>query len=162
MKGRNSVAVQKSAAASLSRAPAGLLQRQCACGQHTHGGECEQCKKKPMPLQRKSENSSVVATAPPIVNDVLRSPGQPLEPATRAFMEPHFGYDFGQVRVHADERAAESARAVRANAYTVAQHVVFGSGRYNPRSSGGQQLIAHELTHVVQQQSGMPLATEQT
>jgi hypothetical protein len=66
-------------------------------------------------------------------------------------MEPRFGHDFSKVRIHADAQASESARAVSAKAYTVGQHVVFGEDKYAPQSSEGQRLIAHELTHVVQQ-----------
>lgn len=82
---------------------------------------------------------------------VLRSPSQPLDGAVRQEMEPRFGRDLSGVRVHTDERAAESARAVGAAAYTVGNDVVFGRGRYNPQSAAGRELIAHELTHVVQQ-----------
>jgi hypothetical protein len=89
--------------------------------------------------------------APPIVHDVLRSAGQPLEPSTRALMEPQFGHDFSQVRVHADEQAGYSARAVNARAYTVGRHVVFAPHEYAPGFINGQRLLAHELTHVVQQ-----------
>lgn len=92
---------------------------------------------------------------PPIVHDVLRSPGQPLDSETRAYMEPRFGQDFSGVRVHADAKAAESARAVNAYAYTVGREVVFGPHQYAPQSSEGRRLVAHELTHVVQQ-SGNP------
>ena len=88
---------------------------------------------------------------PPIVHEVLALPGQPLDAATRAFMEPRFGHDFSRVRVHSDSRAAESARAEDALAYTVAQDVVFGEGRYAPHTSEGRKLLVHELTHVVQQ-----------
>jgi len=88
---------------------------------------------------------------PPIVHEVLRSPGQPLDPATRAFMEPRFGHDFSQVRVHNDARAAESARAVNAQAYTVGRDVVFGTGRYALQTGDGRKLMAHEMAHVVQQ-----------
>jgi len=88
------------------------------------------------------------------VQEVLRAPGQPLDPAARAFMEPRFGHDFGQVRVHADARAAESARTVNALAYTVGEDIVFDAGQYRPESEEGQQLIAHELVHVVQQRRG--------
>ncbi len=91
------------------------------------------------------------AEAPGIVHDVLRSSGQPLDASTRAFMEPRFGHDFSGVRVHTDARAAESARAVNALAYTVGSNVVFGEGQYAPGSGSGQRLLAHELTHVVQQ-----------
>ena len=88
---------------------------------------------------------------PPIVNEVLRSPGQPLDGETRAFMEPRFGHDFSNVRVHTDAKAAESARAVAARAYTVGWNIVFGEGHYAPRTRSGQMLLAHELTHTVQQ-----------
>jgi hypothetical protein len=74
-------------------------------------------------------------------------------------MEPRFGYDFSQVRVHADDRAASSAQAVSARAYTAGNHVVFGHGQYAPDSPGGQRLLAHELTHVTQQSSGPVEAT---
>ncbi|MGC2774125.1 MAG: DUF4157 domain-containing protein [Bradyrhizobium sp.] len=89
------------------------------------------------------------------MHQVLRSPGQPLEGATRASMEARFGQDFARVRVHADEHAAQSARAVDAQAYTVGHNIVFGSGRYVPGTPGGQRLLAHELTHVVQQSGGV-------
>ncbi|MBP1468346.1 DUF4157 domain-containing protein, partial [Candidatus Chloroploca sp. M-50] len=102
-------------------------------------------------LQRSATGSGDLSIAPPIVHDVLRSPGQPLDAATRAYMEPRFGRDFGDVRVHTDAQAAESARAVQANAYTVGNHIAFGAGRYTPQSSAGQRLMAHELAHVVQQ-----------
>jgi hypothetical protein len=139
-----------------------MLQRKCACGNHTSGGECEACKKKHEAgkgvLQRSAlspflspwERESQV---PPIVHDVLRSPGQPLDAETLAFMEPRFGHDFSSVRVHSDFGAARSARAVNALAYTVGQDVVFGSGQYAPNRGDGRELIAHELTHVVQQSS---------
>jgi hypothetical protein len=90
---------------------------------------------------------------PPIVHEVLRSSGQPLDAATRSFMEVRFGYDFSQVRVHTDAQAAESARAVNALAYTVGEDVVFGPDGFRPDTSAGQKLLAHELTHVLQQNS---------
>lgn len=93
---------------------------------------------------------------PPIVQEVLRSPSQPLDSDTRAFMDSRFGYDFSQVRVHTDAKAAESAQAVNALAYTVNQDLVFGSGHYAPNTFDGQRLIAHELAHVVQQHSLSP------
>ncbi|GAB4205457.1 MAG: hypothetical protein OHK0022_31570 [Roseiflexaceae bacterium] len=89
--------------------------------------------------------------APPIVHEVLSTPGQPLDGQTRAAMEPRFGHDFSQVRVHTGSQAAESARAVNALAYTVGRNVVFAGGQYAPGTRTGQQLLAHELTHVVQQ-----------
>jgi Domain of unknown function (DUF4157) len=92
-------------------------------------------------------------TAPPVVHDVLRSPGHPLDEATRGFMERRFDHDFSQVRVHNDAQASESADAVNATAYTVGRHVVFGAGQYQPSRDQGRELIAHELTHVLHQNS---------
>ncbi|HEX6941269.1 MAG TPA: DUF4157 domain-containing protein [Longimicrobiales bacterium] len=88
---------------------------------------------------------------PPLVDGAVRSPGEPLEPSTRAFMERRFGYDFGGVRVHANAMAAASARAMHALAYTVGRDVVFAEGQYRPESETGRRLLAHELAHVVQQ-----------
>jgi len=92
--------------------------------------------------------------APQLVSEVLASRGRPLEGSVRSFMEPRFGHDFSQVRVHTDERASQSAQAVNALAYTVGNNVVFARGRYDPESSHGRRLLAHELTHVVQQCDG--------
>src|SRR6266567_4433734 len=135
---------------------AGLLQRKCACGKHTGtGGECAECRQKREGLlQRAGVSNAPVNAVPPIVHDVLSSHGQPLDAGTRAFMEPRFEYDFSQVRVHADDRAAESARAVNALAYTVGKNVVFGEGEYKMGTNEGRRLLAHELTHVVQQSQG--------
>ncbi len=102
-------------------------------------------------LQRAAVNPSPVHDVPPIVREVLRSPGQPLDAATRSFMEPRFGHDFGGVRVHGDAKAAESARSVSALAYTVGRDVVFGGGQPILGTTTGRKLMAHELTHVVQQ-----------
>ncbi|MDQ5838620.1 MAG: DUF4157 domain-containing protein, partial [Acidobacteriota bacterium] len=89
--------------------------------------------------------------APPVVHEVLGSPGQPLDPRARTFFEARFGHDFSHVRVHADEKAAASARAVGAVAYTVGPDIVFESGQYKPGSLKGRWLLAHELAHVAQQ-----------
>lgn len=91
------------------------------------------------------------SAVPPVVHDVLRSPGRPLDAETRAFMEPRLGHDFSKVRVHTDARAAESARAVNALAYTVGRNVVFGPGQHSPGTREGKFLMAHELSHVLQQ-----------
>lgn len=91
------------------------------------------------------------AVAPPTVHTTLESPGRPLDPSTREFMEPRLGHDFGRVRIHADPRAAESARAVDALAYTVGRDVVFAQGQYAPETPAGKRLLAHELAHVIQQ-----------
>lgn len=239
-----------------------LLQRTCACGQHTiAGGECEACRKKREgTLQRAAIGSAPVGEAPPIVQEVLRSPKQPLDTTSRAFMEPRFGHDFSQiptytstagviqtklainkpgdeyereadriadqvlaapahpavsgviphiqrfvgqapaqtdtapasvdrvlasvgrplgpalqqdmgqrfghdfsqVRIHTDEQAAESARAVNALAYTVGGNVVFGQGQYAPGTREGKRLLAHELTHVVQQSGSDGMGVSQS
>jgi hypothetical protein len=94
-------------------------------------------------------------SAPPFVRDVLGSPGQAIESPARAYMESRFGYDFSGVRVHADSRAAESARALQAHAYTFGQHVVFGAGQYRPHTDSGKKLLAHELTHTLQSGPGV-------
>jgi hypothetical protein len=192
----------------------GLMQRKCACGQHTIGGSnCAACAKKEETLQRRAahENESAHETraVPESVHQVLSSAGQPLDHSTRSFMESRFThdlsytqgrapllksaacdlrigaandrfeyeadhiaarivrsshtsatdevaprYDFSRVRVHTDEKAAESARAVNALAYTVGHHVVFGAGQYALGSTTGREILAHELTHVLQQQQG--------
>jgi hypothetical protein len=131
----------------------GVLQRKCACGLHTvAGGECEECRqKREEMLQRSAVSTAPMNNVLSIVHKVLSSPGQPLDGGTRAFMEPRFGHDFSQVKVHSGERAAESARAVNALAYTVERDVVFGAGQYRPETMEGKRLLAHELTHVVQQ-----------
>jgi hypothetical protein len=147
-----SAAHAAAAAPAITAVRSNVLQRQCECGQHTAGGgECEECKEKKTTLQRKSSIGANPRGVPPIVHEVLRRPGQPLDRQARAFFEPRFNRDFSQVRVHTDARAAESARAVSAHAYTVGSHIVFGSGQYLPARRDGVRLLAHELTHVVQQ-----------
>jgi hypothetical protein len=138
----------------VSAVPVGLLQRKCACGGSAGlAGECAECGKKRLTMQRKPASQAEPSAAPPVVHEALRSPGQPLDAATRAFFEPRFGHDFGQVRVHTDAKAVESARATNALAYTVGRDVVFDSGHYAPHSADGRRLLAHELTHVAQQRS---------
>jgi hypothetical protein len=134
----------------LTRAPFGSLQRKCACGgTGSLGGECADCKKKT--LQRSAATGAGPATVPPIVHDVLRSPGQPLDAAPRSFFEPRFGHDFSKVRVHTDGKAAESVRRVEARAYAFGHHIVFAVPSHPLDSAEGARLMAHELTHVVQQ-----------
>ena len=91
------------------------------------------------------------ADAPDSVHRTLASPGRTLEPELRGTMEQRFGRDFGNVRIHTDAASAQSARDVQALAYTVGSDVVFAAGRYAPGTPDGQRLLAHELTHVVQQ-----------
>jgi hypothetical protein len=108
-------------------------------------------------LRRQALHESGEVAAPEIVGDVLRSPGCPLDFGSRAFMESRFAHDFSHVRVHTDARAAESARAVQASAYTVGKDIVFGANQYAPSTHVGRRLLAHELAHVVQQSA--PAAT---
>ncbi|MDD5267124.1 MAG: DUF4157 domain-containing protein [Methylococcales bacterium] len=171
----------------------GLLQRQCACGNHTvAGGECAECTKNKNGLQRKltigasndpleleadrvadqvmaapsrtavsgappriqryaGQAAEGMHTAPASVDLVLAGSGRPLEPALQKDMSHRFGYDFSRVRVHTGVAAGQSARDVNANAYTVGREIVFGAGRFAPETREGRRLIAHELTHVVQQ-----------
>jgi hypothetical protein len=151
MTGLFSVAAQRSAAP-LGRTSGVLLQRQCACGQHTPGGgECEECQREKKTLQRYGSGPSGATDGSPLVRQVLSSPGQSLDSDTRGFMESRFGRSFSSVRVHTNPTAAASAQAVNALAYTVGRDVVFNSGQFSPASTKGRQLLAHELTHVVQQ-----------
>ena len=191
-------AVQQAKTASYVSPVQGLLQRQCACGNHTvAGGVCAECAKNKSGLQRKLSigasndpleqeadrvadqvmaapvNSAVSGappriqryagqttegsdTAPASVDRVLAGSGKPLEPALQQDMGQRFGYDFSQVRVHSGSAAEQSARDVNANAYTAGHNIVFGAGRFAPGSHEGRRLIAHELTHVVQQGGGNP------
>jgi ribosomal protein L12E/L44/L45/RPP1/RPP2 len=88
------------------------------------------------------------------VHDVIGSGGSPMEPTIRADMESRLGHDFGGVRIHTDAAAHDSAKSVNAQAYTVGSDIVFQQGKYDPGSQSGQHVLAHELTHVVQQRSG--------
>lgn len=130
-----------------------VLQRKCACGGLSGGnGQCSECAKKEE-VQRSAARPAATPEAPPIIHDVLSQPGTPLDLNTRAFFESRFGQDFSNVRLHASGVAAQSARAVQALAYTVGDHIVLCAG-HSPGASGSQRLLAHELTHVVQQRSG--------
>ncbi|SHH71312.1 DUF4157 domain-containing protein [Massilia sp. CF038] len=107
-------------------------------------------------LQRQpgAGRDSAAAAAPPLVHQALRHTHHPLDQASRQFFEARFGHDFGHVRVHTSALAARSAQAMGAAAYTVGRDVVFGAGRYAPHTASGKQLLAHELSHVIQQGQG--------
>jgi len=131
-----------------------VLERQCSCGAHVCAGPfVDGNAARSKNLQRHSANQHEPSEAPPIVHEVLHSPGHGLDAATRSFFEPRLGHDLSRVRVHTDSRAAESARATRALAYTVGHDVVFGESQYRPQTSEGLRLLTHELTHVAQQES---------
>lgn len=117
--------------------------------------KCDKCADDEKILQAKESAEQILETQdqdlPSIVDEVLRSPGQPLNPAIRAFMEQRFGYDFSKVRVHTGTTAEKSARALKARAYTVGSDIVFGTGELRPDSAEGKSLLAHEFVHVAQQ-----------
>ncbi|HSE22354.1 MAG TPA: DUF4157 domain-containing protein [Pyrinomonadaceae bacterium] len=189
--------------------PGLLLQRKCACGQHTiGGGECSACSGEKTTLQRQVSSNTSANSVPGSAHEVLSTSGEPLNPSVRSFMESGFAHalgdmqvssatpqggsssvtigpagdrfeqeadrtanavmrsassatsfptsrgtraDFSQVRVHADEAAARSAEDIGALAFTAGTHIVFGPGEFAPETSKGRQLLAHELTHVMQQ-----------
>lgn len=114
----------------------GVIQRKCDCG-----GECPKCK-----AEHAAHN------IPAVVYENLHASGHPLDAATRAYFEPRFGHDFSRVKIHNDTRAHTSARAVNAAAYTVGADITFAAGQFHPGTAAGKRLLAHELTHVVQQQ----------
>jgi hypothetical protein len=137
-------------------------QSACACG-----GGCNACKgegkeDERLRAKRDARAGTGAAEAPHVVGEVLGSSGRPLDAPVREFMESRFGHDFSRVRVHTGERAADSARAVNALAYTVGSDVVFGHGRYAPHTSEGRSLLAHELTHTIQQRGGTDMAGAQS
>lgn len=130
------------------RIPDPVLQRKCA--------KRDEDEKRVLQTKGLTGKASLtqIQDIPPIVHDVLHSPGQPLDAATRAFMELRFAHDFSQVRVHTDAKAAKSARAVNSLAYTVRHDIIFGAGQYAPSTHRGKKLLVHELTHVMQQSAG--------
>lgn len=135
------------------RMPEPPMQLACACD-----GGCPKCRteqpgQEPERFQtkRREAGDTGQTAAPPIVHEVLATPGQALHSAARAFMEPRFGHSFADIRVHADAEAGESALTIGALAYASGTHVVFAPGQYAPGSVPGLQLLAHELAHTVQQ-----------
>ena len=136
----------------IMRMPEPAIQRQgaaCAAG----APFCPACgEEAAVMVPRKAESAAIAAgDVPSSVRSALSSPGQPLPSSTRAFFEPRFGWDLSRVRVHTDGEAQQSAREINALAYTVGSHVVFGADQYAPSSTEGRRLLAHELTHVLQQ-----------
>ena len=112
-------------------------------------------------LQREAASAGVTpAQAPPSVAQVLASGGEPLGAPVRQALQADFGYDFGDVRIHRDALAQYSASEVGARAYTVGKDIAFASSQYAPQTSAGRRLLAHELTHVVQQGSARPSSSK--
>lgn len=138
------------------------LQRNCSCGAAAGmSGECQKCQINRLTAQHQSMNQIPSSALTAIVDEGVHSPGQPLDPEQRVEMESRLGHNFGDVRVHADAQAAESAEALDATAYTLGKDIVFGPGKYRPQTHEGQALLAHELTHVVQQAGSSGGSTSQ-
>ena len=130
------------------RMPEVKLQQACV------GGLCAERRKAEPPAVQRKTAAGMGAPSVSSRNSVVPSAGHPLDGGTRSFFEQRFGYDFGEVRVHTGPYASGLANTLRARAYTVGQDVVFGAGQYAPFSRAGRRLLAHELTHVVQQREG--------
>jgi hypothetical protein len=135
------------------RMPEAHLQRICACA-----GACPKCQAERLghgyerlQTQRVGAGDWGQTGVPPLIHEVLHSPGQPIDSTTRVFMERRFGHDFSRVRVHHDGKAAESAKSINALAYTTGNHIAFSDGQYSPTTERGKQLLAHELVHTMQQ-----------
>ena len=136
--------VQAGPAQSFTPAGTGLLQRKCALCNTPGLVEDSEHDKEKLTLQSNPVDQAEPSTVPP------------LDIGSRALFEPRMGQDFSQVRIHTDARSNESARVLGARAYTVMPDIVFSSGQYAPTTIKGQRLLAHELTHVAQQELGDP------
>jgi hypothetical protein len=124
-----------------------LVQRQSACS------ECPEKEEEEEPVQAKQLSGKSSQVTPGFPNRIhsLRGGGQPLPKSLRNFFEPRFGADFSGVRVHTCSKAIETAKSINSKAFTTGKDVVFGPGQYSPGTSTGKHLLAHELTHVIQQ-----------
>jgi len=110
-----------------------------------------EAKKEEPTVQRMAASSEAIPADSTSVDTAMASSGHPLDRETRRYMESRIGFDFGKVRLHTDSHANASAKALSAHAYTVGSNIVFAPGRYAPQTTAGRRLLAHELTHVVQQ-----------
>jgi hypothetical protein len=140
----------------IMRVPEPSLQRSCvAC--EAGATQCLTCKEKALIAHRKADHDGHAKSDSASASFVESlGSGRPLDPATRVFFESRFGADLRDVRVHTDARAAESARSINALAYTTGHNIVFASERFHPGSSAGRKLLAHELAHIIQQDSLSP------
>jgi Domain of unknown function (DUF4157) len=133
------------------------IQRECACGGTVDAPhkECAECRAKQSPVQRQAKAPTDKSSLPPSVTEVMRSNnGLPLPKSTRAKMENALGANLSGVRVHTGSQAARAAEDINARAFTTGQDIYFGAGQYQPDTDQGQRLLAHELTHTIQQTSG--------
>lgn len=122
---------------------------------------CAGCEEEEEQVQRQAASAGPageVSQTQGAAIESVKAGGESLPAGSRNFFEQRFGHDFGSVRVHADDRAAQSARELNALAYTTGEHIVFGAGQYSPNTQTGQKLLAHELTHVIQQNGGQQVA----
>jgi hypothetical protein len=134
----------------MARTP--VIQRKCACGGSCGSGkEEEEVRLRHVGVQRKA--AAPVSSVGDTMQEISRhrGGGQPLEPSTRGFMESRFGQDFSAVRVHTDQQANRLAQGLNAHAFTTGRDIFFALGKYAPSTTDGRKLLAHELTHVVQQ-----------
>jgi hypothetical protein len=134
-----------------------MLQTKCTCGSRCSKCQNEQQSQEHLQTKSLRADDFEKTVVPPIVHEVLRSSGQPLDTSTREFMEARFGHDFSRVRVHTDPKAVEATQSVNALAFTVRQDIAFGRNKYSPQSPSGRELLAHELVHVMQQSSSPSL-----
>jgi len=127
-------------------------------GNSSNADSIQQSKGSSSSVQRKSMGDNPVTTSP-IINEAANDSGKPLDETTRSFMEPRLGNDLSGVRIHTGDKAAQSSEAINASAYTVGNHIVFGKDQYSPQTHSGKKLLAHELVHTDQQNSGqvMPM-----
>jgi uncharacterized protein DUF4157 len=123
--------------------------------------KCDACEEEEHGAQRKENNGRETTADSSLDNYVssLNNSGQPLPESARSFFEPRFGQDFSNVRIHANNEAAQSAQSINALAYTSGNNIVFNNGQFSPESDNGKQLLAHELTHVIQQGNNAPIQT---
>lgn len=128
------------------------VQNAVHAGRTIHRG-CDNGNDESEAVQRKAlpSHRSTLSQIPAHVQNVISSGGHPLDHQTRSFFEPRLGYDLSSVRIHTDSIAGQSAQAIHARAYTLNSNIVFGRGEYKPESETGRHLIAHELTHTIQQ-----------
>jgi hypothetical protein len=141
-----------------STAASPQVQRACAACAGGGPETCAECAEEPA-IHRKEASDRGPEPGPALLSSIAasRAGGQSLPQSERAFFEPRFGHDFGQVRIHTGAKAAESAHSLGAYAYTLGHDIVFDQGRFAPGTGEGRKLLAHELMHVVQQGSGEPL-----
>jgi hypothetical protein len=125
------------------------MRRKCACGGESEE-ECAECHASRLTVQRQAIGADTGSEAPSTVDELLRTPGLPLADSARKTLEPGFGHEFIQLRIHDDSKAAASDSAVNALAYTVGNHIVLGAGEYALGTKDGNHVLAHELTHTNQ------------